>query len=97
EPTGVPSGNEIIFKINQASNGDRRVSRRSLACLRLIKFQSPFGDKNPNQRKSMWRYIVRRLLQTIPVALGATQLIYALLFFQQGAPFMPYFAENPVP
>src|SRR5699024_1567162 len=44
----------------------------------------------------MWRYIVRRLLQTIPVVLGATLLIYALVFLQPGDPFIALFGEKPV-
>ncbi|NLZ97855.1 MAG: ABC transporter permease, partial [Micrococcus sp.] len=44
----------------------------------------------------MWRYIVRRLLQTIPVILGATLLIYALVFLQPGDPIVALFGEKPV-
>jgi len=44
----------------------------------------------------MWRYIVRRLLQTIPVVLGATLLIYALVFLQPGDPIVALFGEKPV-
>ncbi len=44
----------------------------------------------------MWRYIVRRLLQTIPVVLGSTLLIYALVFLQPGDPIVALFGEKPV-
>src|SRR5699024_465052 len=44
----------------------------------------------------MWRYIVRRLLQTIPVILGSTLLIYALVFLQPGDPIVALFGEKPV-
>lgn len=44
----------------------------------------------------MWRYILRRLLQTIPVILGSTLLIYALVFLQPGDPIVALFGEKPV-
>lgn len=44
----------------------------------------------------MWGYIARRLLQTIPVVLGATLLIYAMVFLQPGDPIIALFGEKPV-
>src|SRR5690625_6028360 len=44
----------------------------------------------------MWRYIVRRLPQTIPVILRSTLLIYALVFLQPGDPIVALFGEKPV-
>lgn len=44
----------------------------------------------------MWRYIARRLLQTIPVVLGSTLLIYAMVFLQPGDPIVALFGEKPV-
>ncbi|MBC7633512.1 ABC transporter permease [Aeromicrobium sp.] len=44
----------------------------------------------------MWWYIGRRLLQTIPVILGATLLIYALVFLRPGDPVLGLFGDKPV-
>lgn len=42
-------------------------------------------------------YVVKRLLQAIPVVLGATLLIYALVFFQPGRdPVLALFGDKPV-
>lgn len=46
----------------------------------------------------MWWYIGRRVLQAIPVFLGATLLIYALVFFRAGVgdPILGLFGDKPV-
>lgn len=44
----------------------------------------------------MWWYIGRRVLQAIPVVLGATLLIYAMVFLQPGDPIKALFGEKPV-
>lgn len=44
----------------------------------------------------MWWYIGRRALQAIPVLLGSTFLIYALVFLQPGDPIAALFGEKPV-
>lgn len=44
----------------------------------------------------MWWYIGRRALQAIPVVLGATLLIYAMVFLQPGDPIKALFGEKPV-
>jgi oligopeptide transport system permease protein len=41
-------------------------------------------------------YIARRVLQTIPVVLGATLLIYALVFLRPGDPIVALFGDKPV-
>ncbi len=41
-------------------------------------------------------YIARRILQAIPVLLGATLLIYALVFLRPGDPIVALFGEKPV-
>lgn len=43
----------------------------------------------------LW-YIGRRVLQAIPVVLGATLLIYGLVFLQPGDPILALFGEKPV-
>lgn len=44
----------------------------------------------------MWWYIGRRVLQAIPVVLGATLLIYGMVFLQPGDPITALFGEKPV-
>ncbi len=44
----------------------------------------------------MWWYIVKRVLQTIPVVLGATFIIYALVFLRPGDPIVGLFGDKPV-
>ncbi|TNC35447.1 ABC transporter permease [Mumia zhuanghuii] len=44
----------------------------------------------------MWWYAARRILQTIPVLLGSTLLIYALVFLRPGDPIRALFGEKPV-
>lgn len=44
----------------------------------------------------MWWYVGKRLLQAIPVVLGATLLIYAMVFLQPGDPITALFGEKPV-
>jgi oligopeptide transport system permease protein len=44
----------------------------------------------------VWWYIGKRLLQTIPVILGATLLIYALAFLSPGDPVTALFGDKPV-
>ncbi len=44
----------------------------------------------------MWWYIGRRVLQTIPVVLGATLLIYAMVFLRPGDPVQGLFGERQV-
>src|SRR5690625_2605694 len=60
--------------------------------------QSPRAWALPSagRRKTVWGYIARRLLQTIPVVLGATLLIYAMVFLQPGDPIVALFGEKPV-
>ncbi len=41
-------------------------------------------------------YILRRVLQAIPVVLGATLLIYALVFLRPGDPIVALFGDKPV-
>jgi oligopeptide transport system permease protein len=45
----------------------------------------------------MWRYIARRLLQMIPVLLGTTFLVYALVFAVPGDPILALAGGKPVP
>jgi oligopeptide transport system permease protein len=45
----------------------------------------------------MLSYILRRLLQVIPVFFGATLLIYFLVFAMPGDPISPCSATNPEP
>ncbi len=44
----------------------------------------------------MWWYIGRRVLQTIPVVLGATLLIYAMVFLRPGDPIGALFGDRQV-
>jgi oligopeptide transport system permease protein len=44
----------------------------------------------------VWWYIVKRVLQTIPVVLGATFIIYALVFLRPGDPIVGLFGDKPV-
>ena len=44
----------------------------------------------------MGRYVIRRLLQLIPVFIGATMLIYALVFAMPGDPIRALAGERPV-
>ena len=44
----------------------------------------------------MWWYVGKRLLQTIPVFLGATLIIYLLLFFRPGDPILNLVGNKPV-
>lgn len=44
----------------------------------------------------MWWYVGKRLLQTIPVILGATFIIYALVFLRPGDPVLGLFGDKPV-
>ena len=44
----------------------------------------------------MWWYVAKRILQTIPVILGATFLIYALVFLRPGDPIVGLFGDKPV-
>lgn len=44
----------------------------------------------------MWWYVGKRLLQTIPVLLGATFIIYALVFLRPGDPIVGLFGDKPV-
>jgi oligopeptide transport system permease protein len=45
----------------------------------------------------MWRYFLRRLLQMIPVLLGTTFIIYALVFALPGDPIRLLAGEKPLP
>jgi oligopeptide transport system permease protein len=44
----------------------------------------------------MWWYFGKRLLQAIPVVLGATFLIYAMVFLRPGDPVLALFGDKPV-
>jgi oligopeptide transport system permease protein len=44
----------------------------------------------------VWWYVGKRVLQTIPVILGATLLIYALVFLRPGDPVLGLFGDKPV-
>ena len=44
----------------------------------------------------MGRYLLRRILQMIPVVLGTTLLIYALVFLMPGDPVVAMFGSKPV-
>jgi len=44
----------------------------------------------------VWWYVGKRLLQTIPVILGATLLIYAMVFLMPGDPIKALFGDKPV-
>ncbi|MCD9154969.1 ABC transporter permease [Aeromicrobium duanguangcaii] len=45
----------------------------------------------------MWWYVGRRLLQTIPVILGSTFIVYGLVFLSPGDPIGALFGEKAVP
>lgn len=44
----------------------------------------------------MWWYVARRVLQAVPVLLGSTLLIYAMVFAVPGDPILALFGEKPV-
>lgn len=44
----------------------------------------------------MWKYFLRRVLQMIPVVIGTTLLIYALVFALPGDPVVAMFGDKPV-
>ncbi len=44
----------------------------------------------------MWWYVVKRLLQTIPVFLGATLIIFVLLKIRPGDPILNLAGNKPV-
>ena len=44
----------------------------------------------------MWWYVAKRLLQTIPVFLGATLLLFAMLKLQPGDPILALVGDKPV-
>ena len=44
----------------------------------------------------MWWYVGKRVLQAIPVVLGATLLIYAMVFLRPGDPILALFGDKPV-
>jgi oligopeptide transport system permease protein len=44
----------------------------------------------------VWWYVGKRLLQTIPVILGATFIIYALVFLRPGDPIAGLFGDKPI-
>lgn len=44
----------------------------------------------------MWWYVAKRLLQTIPVFLGATLIIYALVFLRPGDPINGLIGNKPI-
>ncbi|MFI0486967.1 ABC transporter permease [Actinomadura sp. 9N215] len=45
----------------------------------------------------MWQYAVRRLLQAVPVFIGTTLLIYAMVFALPGDPIQALAGDKPVP
>jgi len=45
----------------------------------------------------MWRYVLRRLLQAIPVFVGTTLLIYAMVFALPGDPIQALAGDKPIP
>lgn len=45
----------------------------------------------------MWRYVVRRLIQIVPVFLGTTLLIYTLVFALPGDPVKALAGDKPLP
>lgn len=45
----------------------------------------------------MWRYVLRRLLQAVPVFFGTTLLIYAMVFALPGDPIQALAGDKPVP
>jgi oligopeptide transport system permease protein len=44
----------------------------------------------------VWWYVAKRLLQTIPVFLGATLIIYVLVFFRPGDPILNLVGNKPI-
>lgn len=44
----------------------------------------------------MWKYLLRRILQMIPVVIGTTLLVYALVFLLPGDPVAATFGEKPI-
>ena len=48
--------------------------------------RGPVAPHRPVMRNRMGKYILRRLLQAIPVFFGATLLIYAMVFLMPGDP-----------
>ena len=44
----------------------------------------------------MGKYLLRRVLQVIPVVLGTTLLVYALVFALPGDPVKAMFGDKPV-
>ena len=44
----------------------------------------------------MGKYLLRRILQMIPVVLGTTLLVYALVFALPGDPVKAMFGDKPV-
>ncbi|SNT12058.1 peptide/nickel transport system permease protein/oligopeptide transport system permease protein [Actinomadura meyerae] len=45
----------------------------------------------------MWRYVLRRLLQAVPVFFGTTLLIYVMVFALPGDPIQALAGDKPVP
>ncbi|TDD38842.1 ABC transporter permease [Actinomadura sp. KC06] len=45
----------------------------------------------------MWHFVVRRLLQAVPVFIGTTLLIYAMVFALPGDPIQALAGDKPVP
>ena len=45
----------------------------------------------------MGRYVIRRLLQTIPVFFGVTFVIFAMFHFMPGDPILAMFGDKPPP
>ncbi len=45
----------------------------------------------------MWRYVLRRLLQAVPVFIGTTLFIYAMVFALPGDPIQALAGDKPVP
>ena len=54
------------------------------------------ASDHESQEVTVWWYVGKRLLQTIPVFLGATLIIYLLLFFRPGDPILNLFGNKPV-
>jgi oligopeptide transport system permease protein len=45
----------------------------------------------------MWRYVIRRILQMIPVIIGTTFIIYAMVFALPGDPIIALAGSKPLP
>jgi oligopeptide transport system permease protein len=45
----------------------------------------------------VWRYVLRRLLQAVPVFIGTTLLIYAMVFALPGDPIQALAGDKPIP